>query len=270
MASVPLLEIRDLHVSTVESGTEPAAEILHGISLTVQAGEIHAVVDSTGSVASALARVMLGPVDHRVTGGRILFRGDDITDWPTHLRARAGLFLAFGDPAEIPGVSILHLVSRAARARSGPDTKLSELRQALVDWMGELEIDPALIERSVNRGPSAEENRRSELVQLAVLQPEMAIVDMTAAGLGRDGTAPGSKSDDLGPAIMGDRGIAAGLRTVRTHRPALGTLAMTHDQRLLEDLQPDLVHVLVDGRIASSGTWESARRLETHGHGNFT
>ncbi|MEM9561803.1 MAG: Fe-S cluster assembly ATPase SufC [Actinomycetota bacterium] len=251
--SPPLFQIDDLHVSTVATDAEPGVEIVKGLSLTVNEGEIHAMMGPNGSGKSTLASVLLGSPEYEITSGRILFRGDDITEWDTDVRAKAGIFLAFQYPQEIAGVSILNFLRQALSARKGIEMSVLELRLALMDWMERLDIDSSFMERYVNEGFSGGEKKRNEILQMAVLEPEMAVLDETDSGLDIDAL----------------KTVAAGVQAVRSERPALGTLAITHYQRLLDHLQPDHVHVLIDGRIAASGGPELARQLETEGYESF-
>ncbi len=251
--SAPLFEIDDLHVSTVADGTNPATEILKGVSLTVNEGEIHALMGPNGSGKSTLASALLGSPDYEVTSGRILFRGDDITSWDTDVRAKAGIFLAFQYPQEIAGVSVLNFLRQALSARTGIEMSVLELRLSLMDWMGRLQMDNSFMERYVNEGFSGGEKKRNEILQMAVLEPEMAILDETDSGLDIDAL----------------RVVATGVQEVRKERPSLGTLAITHYQRLLDHLQPDVVHVLIDGKVVATGGPELAMKLETEGYESF-
>ncbi len=249
----PLFVIEDLHVATPATELEPGVEILKGVSLTVEPGEVHALMGPNGSGKSTLATVLLGSPEYEVTAGRILFRGDDITDWDTDVRGKAGLFLAFQYPQEIAGVSILNFLRQALSARKGIEMSVLELRLSLMEWMDRLGIDPSFMERYVNEGFSGGEKKRNEVLQMAVLEPEMAVLDETDSGLDIDAL----------------RTVATGVQAVRSERPTLGTLAITHYQRLLEHLQPDHVHVLIDGRIVASGGMELAERLNSDGYESF-
>ena len=253
MADAPLFEIKDLHVATPATETEPGVEILKGVSLTVNAGEVHALMGPNGSGKSTLATVLLGSPDYEVTSGSVSFQGDNITEWDTDVRAKAGMFLAFQYPQEIAGVSILNFLRQALSARKGIEMSVLELRLSLMEWMEKLNIDPSFMERYVNEGFSGGEKKRNEVLQMVVLEPEMAILDETDSGLDIDAL----------------RTVATGVQAVRAERPALGTLAITHYQRLLEHLQPDHVHVLIDGRIVASGGPELAQKLETDGYESF-
>jgi Fe-S cluster assembly ATP-binding protein len=245
--AAPLFAIEDLHVAT--TGEQPV-EILRGVDLTIGAGEVHALMGPNGSGKSTLASALLGSPEYAVTSGRIRFRGDDITDWPTDVRAKSGMFLAFQYPQEIAGVSVLNFLRQALSARKGFDLSMLELRLSIMEWMGRLDMDPSFADRYLNEGFSGGEKKRNEILQMAILEPEMAILDETDSGLDIDAL----------------RVVAKGVREVRTTRPDLGILAITHYQRLLTELQPDVVHVLIDGRIAASGGMELAERLEAEGY----
>jgi Fe-S cluster assembly ATP-binding protein len=245
--STPLLHIEDLHVST--AGDEPV-EILKGLDLEVGAGEVHALMGPNGSGKSTLATVLLGNPDYEVTQGRILFKGDDVTAWGADVRGKAGMFLAFQYPQEIPGVSVLNFLRQALSARKGIDLSMLELRLAIMEWMEKLDMDPTFADRYLNEGFSGGEKKRNEILQMAILEPEVAILDETDSGLDIDAL----------------RIVADGVRAVRSEREGLGVLAITHYQRLLSELAPDRVHVLIDGRIVDSGGPELSQRLEDEGY----
>ena len=240
----PLFEIEDLHV-TVE-GTE----ILKGVDLTVLPGEVHALMGPNGSGKSTLANTLLGAPDYAVTRGRILFKGQDVTAWPTDVRGKAGIFLAFQYPEEIPGVPVVQFLRQALSARKGIDLSVLELRLAIMEWMQKLGMDPSFGDRYLNEGFSGGEKKRNEILQMAILEPEMAVLDETDSGLDIDAL----------------RVVARGVEEVRTARPDLGVLLITHYQRILDELEADRVHILVDGRIVDSGGPELARRLEEEGY----
>ena len=240
----PLFAIEDLHVAV------DGAEILRGVDLTVGAGEIHALMGPNGSGKSTLANTLLGRPDYRVTQGRILFKGEDITDWSTDVRAKAGMFLAFQYPEEIAGVPVVQFLRQALSARKGLDLSILELRVAIMEWMARLAMDPAFGDRYVNEGFSGGEKKRNEILQMAILEPDLAILDETDSGLDIDAL----------------RVVAKGVQEVRAGRPQLGVLLITHYQRILDELTPDRVHILVDGRIVDSGGPELARRLEEEGY----
>ena len=239
-----MFEIEDLHARV--AGTE----ILRGVDLTVAAGEVHALMGPNGSGKSTLANTLLAPPDYEVTSGRLLFKGSDITSWPTDVRGKAGLFLGFQYPEEIPGVSVVQFLRQALSARKGLDLSVLELRVAIMEWMERLDIDPAFGDRYLNEGFSGGEKKRNEILQMAILEPEFAVLDETDSGLDIDAL----------------KVVAKGVQEVRADRPELGVLLITHYQRILEHLQPDAVHILVDGRIVDSGGPELADRLEREGY----
>ena len=247
--SDPLFAIDGLHVATADGGVE----ILRGVDLTVHEGEVHALMGPNGSGKSTLASVLLGSPEYEVTAGSIHFRGEDITDWDPDIRGKAGLFLAFQYPQEIPGVSVINFLRQALSARKGMDLSVLELRLAIMEWMERLEMDPSFGERYLNEGFSGGEKKRNEILQLAILEPEMAVLDETDSGLDIDAL----------------RVVATGVQEVRKDRRQMGVLTITHYQRLLDELHPDHVHVIVDGRIVESGGMELAEELERNGYRRF-
>ncbi|WP_436795169.1 Fe-S cluster assembly ATPase SufC [Actinospongicola halichondriae] len=248
--SAPLFEIRDLHARVAE---QPDATILHGIDLTVQPGEIHAIMGPNGSGKSTLANTLLGNPEYEVTGGSILLHGDDITDWDVDVRGKAGMFLAFQYPQSIPGVSVINFLRQALSARKGIDLSVLELRLSIMEWMERLDMDPSFADRYLNEGFSGGEKKRNEILQMAILEPEIAVLDETDSGLDIDALQI----------------VAKGVHEVRADRPELGVVLITHYQRLLDHLRPDVVHVLVDGRIVASGGMELAEKLEADGYDSF-
>ena len=249
-----LLRIEDLHARpTPEEGAAPGADILQGLDLVVGRGEVHAIMGPNGSGKSTLANTLLGNPSYEVTGGRILYTGDDVTDWPTDVRAKSGMFLAFQYPQEIQGVSVIQFLRQALSARKGIDLSVLELRLATMDWMKRLGMDSSFVDRYLNEGFSGGEKKRNEIMQMAILEPELAILDETDSGLDIDAL----------------RVVATGIREIRKDRPELGILLITHYQRLLDELQPDFVHIMVAGRIVASGGMELAERLERDGYEAF-
>jgi len=242
--SPPLFEVQDLHVTVGET------EILRGVDLVVSEGEIHALMGPNGSGKSTLANTLLGNPDYHVTEGRILFQGEDITAWPTDVRGKAGIFLAFQYPEEIPGVPIIQFLRQALSARKGIDLSVLELRLSIMEWMKKLDMDPSFGDRYLNEGFSGGEKKRNEILQMAILEPQLAILDETDSGLDIDAL----------------HAVARGVQQVRAARPKLGALIITHYQRILDELTPDVVHLLIDGRVAASGGPELARRLEEEGY----
>src|SRR5438132_3317818 len=202
-----------------------------------------------GSGKSTLANTLLANPEYQVTAGRILFRGDDITDWAPDVRGKAGIFLAFQYPQEIPGVSVVNFLRQALSARKGLDLSVLELRLAIMEWMKRLGMDSSFADRYLNEGFSGGEKKRNEVLQLAILEPELAILDETDSGLDIDAL----------------RIVAKGVNEVHRDRPSMGVLAITHYQRLLEELVPDVVHIMIEGRIVATGGLEPAERLEKEG-----
>jgi Fe-S cluster assembly ATP-binding protein len=245
--SAPLFEIDDLHVEA------DGNEILRGVDLVVGTGEVHALMGPNGSGKSTLANVLLGSPDYEITKGTVRFKGDDITEWSPDVRGKAGIFLAFQYPQEIAGVSVINFLRQALSARKGIDLSVLELRLAIMEWMERLDMDPSFADRYLNEGFSGGEKKRNEILQMAILEPEMAILDETDSGLDIDAL----------------KVVAKGVQEVRSDRPDLGVLAITHYQRLLDHLAPDRVHILIDGRIVESGGPELAQRLEAEGYEAF-
>ena len=240
----PLFEVRDLHVSV--QGTP----ILRGVDLVVPAGELHALMGPNGGGKSTLAKSLLGAPGYDVTEGQIFYKGEDITAWPTETRAKAGIFLAFQYPEEIAGVPLVQFLRQALSARRGTELSILELRLTVMEWMRKLDIDPSFGDRYLNDGFSGGEKKRNEVLQMAVLEPDLAVLDETDSGLDIDAL----------------RVVAAGVGEVRVARPNLGVLLITHYQRILSHLAPDAVHILVHGRVVESGGPELALRLERDGY----
>jgi Fe-S cluster assembly ATP-binding protein len=242
--STPLFEVHDLHVSA------GGAPILNGVDLTVLPGEVHALMGPNGAGKSTLANALMAAPGVEVTRGSIVFKGDDITGWGTDVRGKAGLFLAFQYPQEIAGVSVINFLRQALSGRKGFELSVLELRLSIMEWMARLGMDASFADRYLNEGFSGGEKKRNEILQMAILEPEMAILDETDSGLDIDAL----------------RVVADGVREVRRDRPDMGVLAITHYQRLLDELKPDVVHILVDGRIVASGGMELAEEVETSGY----
>ncbi len=240
----PLLEIDDLHVAV------EGQPILRGVNLCVDSGQVHALMGPNGSGKSTLANVLLGNPSYLVTKGAIRFRGEDITAWSTDVRGKAGIFLAFQYPESIGGVPVIQFLRQALSARRGMDLSVLEVRMAMIEWMEKLGMDPSFGERHLNEGFSGGERKRNEILQMALLDPELAVLDETDSGLDVDALQT----------------VARGVQTVRTTRPHLGVLVITHYQRMLDELAADRVHLLVDGVIVADGGPELARQLESKGY----
>jgi Fe-S cluster assembly ATP-binding protein len=238
----PLLQIEDLRARAGET------EILHGIDLTVANGEIHAIMGPNGSGKSTLANVLAGHPQYQVTGGRILFKGEDLAGMPPDERGRKGLFLAFQNPEAIPGVSVVQFLRQALSNRTGVDLTVLELRLKVMDAMKSLGMSSGFADRYLNEGFSGGERKRNEVLQMAVLEPDLAVMDETDSGLDIDAL----------------RTVAEGINKLTS--PERGFLIITHYQRLLDYITPDFVHILIGGRLVASGGPELAARLEAEGY----
>lgn len=243
--TTPLLRIENLHVSVDDT------EILKGVDLTVNRGEIHALMGPNGSGKSTLASVLLGHPAYEITEGAIYYKGEDIEEWSPTDRGAAGMFLAFQHPEAIPGVSVLQFLRQALSNRTGVDMTVLEVRLKVMDAMKELGMESSFADRYLNEGFSGGERKRNEVLQMAVLQPELAVMDETDSGLDIDAL----------------RTVADGVNKLAD--PERGFLIITHYQRLLEYVTPDVVHIFLDGRIVESGGPELAARLEEEGYESF-
>jgi Fe-S cluster assembly ATP-binding protein len=247
MTAKPTLQIENLSVSV------EGKSILKGVTLTVNKGEIHALMGPNGSGKSTLANVLMGHPKYEVTGGRILFHGEDISELSADERARKGLFLAFQYPTAIPGVSVANFLRMALTARRkemGESKPLppKEFRALVKEKMALLKMDESVAARYINDGFSGGEKKRAEILQMAVLRPEVAILDETDSGLDIDAL----------------RIVSEGVNALSG--PDLGVLLITHYQRILNYIKPQFVHVLIDGRIVKSGGPELAHELEAQGY----
>jgi Fe-S cluster assembly ATP-binding protein len=247
-----LLELKDLHVA-LEDGTE----IVKGVDLTVDSDEIHAVMGPNGSGKSTLAYALMGHPAYEITEGQILFDGEDVTELAADERAQRGLFLAFQYPQAIPGVTVTSFLRQAInairKARKGEDDPIPipEFRKEMLAVMERLRIPRELAQRYINDGFSGGEKKRVEILQMAMLKPRIAVLDETDSGLDIDAL----------------RIVAAGVRELVG--PEMGALVITHYQRILSYIDPDFVHVFVDGRIVAEGGPELAHTLEAEGYEAF-
>ena len=243
----PLLEIVNLHAEVAEEG----AEILRGVNLQVGAGEIHAIMGPNGSGKSTLAKVISGHPAYEVTEGDVLFKGESILDMEPDERAQAGIFLAFQYPVEIPGVSIANFLRTAINSRREEEIDIFDFQDLLVEKMEMLGMDPVFAERSVNDGFSGGEKKRNEILQLAMLEPTLAVMDETDSGLDIDAL----------------KIVSAGINRIKEqHQTDMAVLLITHYQRMLNYITPDRVHVMVSGRVIRSGGAELALELEDRGY----
>jgi len=240
--SQPTFLIEDLHVSV------EGKEILKGVDLAVERGEIHALMGPNGSGKSTLANTLMGHPKYKVTQGRALFQGEDILALTPDERARKGLFLAFQYPVAIPGVSLGNFLRAATRAVRGDALTAGAFRKELMEKMQLLKMDSSFAARYVNDGLSGGEKKRAEVLQMALLQPRIAVMDETDSGLDIDAL----------------RTVAEGVNAI--HTPEMGVLVITHYQRLLNYIRPQFVHVLVAGRVVKSGGGELVEQLEAQGY----
>jgi Fe-S cluster assembly ATP-binding protein len=244
--STPLLEIRNLHVKVAER------EVLRGIDLALPAGEVHAIMGPNGSGKSTLAHVLAGKPGYTVTAGSVGYLGQDLLSLPPEERAREGVFLGFQYPVEIPGVNNAYLLraalNAARRKRGQSEVDAFDFLNMVKDRMAMMKMDESFLSRGVNEAFSGGEKKRNEILQMLVLQPQLAVLDETDSGLDIDAL----------------KVVATGINSLRS--PDKAILLITHYQRLLDHVQPDRVHVLVRGRIVRSGGPELARELEQRGY----
>jgi len=240
--SEQLFAIEDLHVNV------EGKEILKGVNLTINRGEVHALMGPNGSGKSTLANALMGHPRYQVTKGRVLLNGEDILPLPADQRARRGMFLAFQYPLEIPGVKVRHFLRMAVKAAKAQEPSVTEFRKQLFDKMAMLEMDRSFAERYLNEGFSGGEKKRNEILQLAMLEPAIAILDETDSGLDIDAL----------------RIVSGGINKLAG--PDRAMLLITHYQRILSYVEPHFVHVLFDGRVVRSGGKELALELEAKGY----
>src|SRR5919108_2495320 len=247
------LVIKDLHVSVEDK------EILKGLNLTVKPGAIHAIMGPNGSGKSTLAYTLMGHPGYTVTSGEVWYKGQNILELEADERSKLGLFLAFQYPVAIPGVTVANFLRSAInahRAEEGRDPKqtsipVAQFRKELREKMASLEIDEGFVRRYLNEGFSGGEKKRVEILQMAMLKPSMAVMDETDSGLDIDAL----------------KTVARGVRELVG--PEMGAVVITHYQRILNHIEPDYVHVFVDGRIVESGGPELAHKLEAEGYQAF-
>jgi len=236
------LEIKNLHVRIEER------EILHGVDLLVEKGQTHALMGPNGSGKSTLANTIMGNPNYEVTDGQILFNGEDITEADPDERARAGLFLAFQYPATIPGVSVANFLRLAVNARRDEPMKVKDFGKFMRENVDMLKIDSSFVSRYLNEGFSGGEKKRAEILQMAMLRPEIAVLDETDSGLDIDAL----------------RIVADGVNALSG--PNLGSLIITHYTRILNYVRPQFVHIMLDGRVVREGGPELADELEEKGY----
>ena len=243
-----VLEIRNLHASIDDK------PILRGVNLTLKQGEVHALMGPNGSGKSTLANVLAGNPTYTVTGGQVIFEGQDLLELEPDARSRAGLFLAFQYPISIPGVTLANFLRLAINSRmkaENPDSKgisVSDFRKLMREKMEKLEVDSSFAGRYLNEGFSGGEKKRAEVLQMAVLNPKIAILDETDSGLDIDAL----------------RVVSEGVNNLRG--PDLGVLVITHYQRILNYIKPEFVHIMFEGQIVENGGADLALKLEESGY----
>jgi Fe-S cluster assembly ATP-binding protein len=244
-----LLKISNLHAVVAEDGRE----ILRGVDLELGKGEIHAIMGPNGSGKSTLSKVLSGHPAYEVTDGEVIYKGRNLLEMEVDERARAGVFLAFQYPVDIPGVSIANFLRTALQSRSEEEVDIFDFQDQLLERMALLEMERSFAERSVNDGFSGGEKKRNEILQMAMLEPELAVMDETDSGLDIDAL----------------KVVSSGVNTLHRERGEMSILLITHYQRLLNYITPDHVHVMVGGRIVKSGGAELAQELEAHGYEEY-
>jgi Fe-S cluster assembly ATP-binding protein len=242
MTDKTLLEIRGLTVAV------EGKQILNGVDFTVNRGEVHAIMGPNGSGKSTLANALMGHPRYTITGGSITFKGEDILALTPDQRAQRGIFLAFQYPTSIPGVTMVNFLRQAMKAVRGTDVPVREFREKLLATMKLLKMDEQFARRYVNEGFSGGEKKRAEILQMGILDPDLAVMDETDSGLDIDAL----------------RTVAEGVNALTT--PKLGIVLITHYQRLLNYIKPQFVHILYQGRIIESGGPELALQLEEQGY----
>jgi len=240
-----MLKVNNLHASV--EGTE----IIRGINLEVKSGEVHAIMGPNGSGKSTFANVLMGNPIYEVTKGSVEYMGEDITDNPADKRAKKGIFMAFQYPEAIPGVTIVTMLKAALSNITDTELTTIELRLKVADSMKDLGLEPDFVDRYLNEGFSGGERKRNEILQLAVLEPRLAILDETDSGLDVDGLK-----------IVGD-----GVDQLRNKDRSF--LIVTHYQRLLNYIKPDYVHVFINGDIVETGNYELSKKLEQEGYDSY-
>ncbi len=242
-----LLEVRGLRVSRADK------EILNGVELTVRRGEVHAVMGPNGSGKSTLANALMGSPECEILDGEITFKGEDVTEEDPDVRAKMGMFLAFQYPVSISGVPMHNFLRAAINSRREKDDEIGvrDFRKLMMSKMELVGMDPSFSSRYLNEGFSGGEKKRSEVLQMAVLEPELAILDETDSGLDIDAL----------------RTVANGVNALMN--PEMGILLITHYERILKYIEPDYIHVFVDGRIVRSGGKELAMELEERGYDEY-
>ena len=248
MSDAPILKISGLHAKVAEEDID----ILKGLDLELPKGQIHAIMGPNGSGKSTLAKILAGHPGYEATSGEVTFKGEDLLELEADERSQAGVFLAFQYPVEIPGVSIANFLRTAVQSHmdEGEELDLFDFADMLTERMEMLDMDPSFAERHVNDGFSGGEKKRNEILQMAVLKPALAVMDETDSGLDIDAL----------------KIVSNGVNKLAEENPDMTVLLITHYQRLLDYIKPDVVHVMVDGKIVRSGGPEVALELERDGY----
>ncbi len=251
MNDSPILSVTGLRAKVAEE----AIDILRGVDLAIRPGETYAIMGPNGSGKSTLAKVIAGHPAYEVTAGSVVFRGEELLEMEPDERSQAGIFMAFQYPVAIPGVSIANFLRTALQARLADDEELDlfDFQELLMERMDLLDMDPAFAQRPINDGFSGGEKKRNEILQMAVLKPALAVMDETDSGLDIDAL----------------KVVAQGVNTLREENPAMSVLLITHYQRILNYIIPDMVHVMYRGRIVESGGPEVAMELEARGYEEY-
>ncbi len=240
----PVLRLKSLEVKA------ESKNILNGIDLEINTGEIHVIMGPNGSGKSTLANVLLANPAYKITSGTVEYKGESIADWTTDQRAKAGIFMAFQYPEAIPGVPVHQFLRQAMSARKGFDLSVLEARLELAEWLDKLEITEEFAKRSLNEGFSGGERKRNEVLQMALLEPDLAILDETDTGLDIDAL----------------KVVANGVNKIKEIRPDMSILIITHYMRLVNFLNPTQVHILIDGRIVANGDRSLVELIDEKGY----
>jgi Fe-S cluster assembly ATP-binding protein len=240
--SKKVLEFKDVHVSV------EGKEVVKGVSMTIKAGEVHAIMGKNGSGKSSLSNALAGHPAYAITSGEVYLDGQNLLDMSADERSRAGMFLAFQYPVAIPGVTVANFMRTALQAHRGKDADMTDFRKLFKSEMKALDVDPAFATRYLNEGFSGGEKKRVEILQMSILNPKIAILDETDSGLDIDAL----------------KTVSEGIN--RYHNDQNGVLLVTHYQRLLNYIKPDVVHVMMDGKLVTSGGPELALKLEDQGY----
>ena len=240
-----LLEIKDLHVNAGEK------EILKGLNLKINKGEIHVIMGPNGAGKSTLANVILNNPEYKKTSGEILFEGENINEESTDKIAKKGVFMSFQSPVEIPGISTFNFLKYAKNKVTEKPVKVFEFKDQVKNYMEELSMNPKLVERNLNVGFSGGEKKKNEILQMLVLNPKLAILDETDSGLDVDAI----------------RTVSKGIEMYKNEENAV--LIITHNTRILENLKVDYVHILVDGKIVKTGDASLAQEIEVNGYSQY-